>query len=111
MAYVAPNWRDGAPPALDAEALNAISQALAKLPMENGGTFATSGAAGLYNLINAAATMTSSTLASGDYVGVQDVSAGIGKRTTLSGQLDRQQRHGCKDCHRFLHRNWDLRCE
>lgn len=84
MAYVAPNWRDGAPPALDAEALNAISQALAKLPMENGGTFATSGAAGLYNLINAAATMTSSTLASGDYVGVQDVSAGIGKRTTLS---------------------------
>ena len=84
MAYVAPNWKNDAAPALDAEALNAISQALAKLPMENGGTFATSGAAGLYNLINAAATLTSSTLASGDYVGVQDVSAGTGKRTTRS---------------------------
>ena len=84
MAYVAPTWVNGQAPALDAEALNAISQALAKLPMENGGTFATSGAAGLYNLINAAETLTSSTLASGDYVGVQDVSAGTGKRTTLS---------------------------
>lgn len=84
MAYVAPTWVNGQAPALDAEALNAISQALAKLPMENGGTFATSGAAGLYNLINAAATLTSSTLSSGDYVGVQDVSAGTGKRTTLS---------------------------
>lgn len=83
MAYVAPNWVNGQAPALDAEALNAISQALAKLPMENGGTFATSGAAGLYNLINAAATLTSSTLASGDYVGVQDVSAGTGKRVTF----------------------------
>lgn len=84
MAYVAPTWVNGQAPALDAEALNAISQALEKLPMENGGTFATSGAAGLYNLINAAATLTSGTLASGDYIGIKDVSAGTGKQVTLS---------------------------
>jgi len=53
MAYVAPKWKNSGPPALDAAALQAISDTLAKVPIENGGTGATSAAAALHALISA----------------------------------------------------------
>lgn len=36
--YVAPNWENGTDPAIDADELRAISQALEWLPVANGGT-------------------------------------------------------------------------
>ncbi|MBQ3989527.1 MAG: hypothetical protein II630_01685 [Bacteroidales bacterium] len=53
-------------------------------PMDEGGTGATSGANGLYNLINAASAISSSEVADGDYVGVNDVSAATGKKITFA---------------------------
>lgn len=53
-------------------------------PMNEGGTGATSGANGLYNLINAATAISSSEIADGDYIGVDDVSASTGKKITVA---------------------------
>lgn len=52
-------------------------------PMNEGGTGATSGAVGLYNLINAATAISSSDVADGDYVGLLDTSATTGKKVTI----------------------------
>lgn len=54
------------------------------LPYGNGGTGATTLAAALYNLINGRTALTSSGVDSADYIPVQDVSAGTGKRILLS---------------------------
>ena len=53
-------------------------------PMTEGGTGATNGANGLYNLINAAGAISSSEVADGDYVGVNDVSAATSKKITFA---------------------------
>ncbi|MBQ2141407.1 MAG: hypothetical protein II433_09990 [Acidaminococcaceae bacterium] len=52
-------------------------------PVTEGGTGATSGAVGLYNLINAATALSSSGVADGDYVGILDTSATTGKKVTI----------------------------
>lgn len=53
-------------------------------PMDEGGTGATSGANGLYNLIDVATAISSSEIADGDYIGVNDVSAATGKKITFA---------------------------
>ena len=50
MAYSNVNWHDDTSPAIDAGHMNAISSTLAKVPIENGGTNATTAADALTNL-------------------------------------------------------------
>ena len=52
------------------------------LGISNGGTNATTGAKGLYNLVNPASVLT--TLADDDYIGVVDTSAATGKKITVA---------------------------
>lgn len=60
-----------------------VSAATGILPIANGGTGASSAQTALYNLINGRAALTSTGIATGDYIPVQDVSASTGKRITL----------------------------
>ena len=61
------------------------------LPMGNGGTGQTTAPLALNALIAACSTLTSSTLATEDYFGVEDVSASTGKRVTLANLLQYMQ--------------------
>lgn len=49
-AYVSPNWANNTSPYINASELNAISDTLAKVPIANGGTGATTASAALTNL-------------------------------------------------------------
>ena len=50
MAYTKPTWANGTSPAISATNLQAISDTLATVPVENGGTGATTAAGALTNL-------------------------------------------------------------
>lgn len=52
--------------------------------ISNGGTGSTSAAAALYALINGSSALTSSSIVTGDYIAIGDVSAATGKKITLS---------------------------
>ena len=57
------------------------------LPLANGGTGKSTAPLGLYALINGATALTSSTLATGDYLGIGDISAATGKKITVANLL------------------------
>lgn len=54
------------------------------LPISRGGTNSVSAGGSLYNLINGATALASTNLATGDYIGIGDVSASTGKKVTLT---------------------------
>lgn len=57
---------------------------LATLPIANGGTGKTTASASLYALINGCSALNATSLASTDYIAIGDVSAGTGKKVTVS---------------------------
>ena len=74
-----PKGDPGEPPtSMDASAITGI------LSLARGGTGQSTAAKALYALINGASTLTSATIATGDYIPVSDVSAATGKRITLT---------------------------
>ena len=74
-----PKGDPGEPPtSMDASAITGI------LSLARGGTGQSTAAKALYALINGATTLTSTTIATGDYIPVSDVSAATGKRITLA---------------------------
>lgn len=54
------------------------------VPLNQGGTGATSGSAGLYNLINSATALTASTISVNDFIPVGSTSSGTGRKITLA---------------------------
>lgn len=89
--YEAPTWVNGQAPAIDAAELQAICDTLANailasevVGLANGGTNASTAAAALFNLINGSSALGGANLANEDYIGVDDVSAGVGKKVALS---------------------------
>lgn len=74
-----PKGDPGEPPtSMDASAITGI------LSLARGGTGQSTAAKALYALISGASTLTSTTIATGDYIPVSDVSAATGKRITLA---------------------------
>ncbi len=74
-----PKGDPGEPPtSMDASAITGI------LSLARGGTGQSTAAKALYALINGASTLSSTTIATGDYIPVSDVSASTGKRITLA---------------------------
>lgn len=71
--YTAPTWNDGGTPAINASELQAMSDALAEKKESQ-----------LYEMISGSDYIAGGDIASGDLIGVVDVSAGTGKKTTLS---------------------------
>lgn len=65
--------------------LNISSRTTGTLPLSRGGTGGTSATSGLYNLINGSSTLT--TLATGDYIPLQDVSASNAKKITVNNLI------------------------
>ena len=63
------------------------SARLPTVPLTKGGTGQTTGAKGLYALINAASALTNTTIASGDYIALLDVSGTTGGKITLANLL------------------------
>lgn len=70
--------------AAEAKAAAEASAPVYPISVANGGTGKTSEADALYALINGAAALTSSGLATGDYIPIGDVSATTGKKVTLA---------------------------
>lgn len=74
-----PKGDPGEPPtSMDASAITGI------LSLAHGGTGQSTAAKALYALINGASTLSSTTIVTGDYIPVSDVSAATGKRITLA---------------------------
>lgn len=74
-----PKGDPGEPPtSMDASAITGI------LSLARGGTGQSTAAKALHALINGASTLSSTTIATGDYIPVSDVSAATGKRITLA---------------------------
>ena len=57
------------------------------VPIANGGTNGNTGAKAIYNLTNPCSALTSSTLATGDYIPLLDASASTGKKVTVTNLI------------------------
>lgn len=89
--YVNPGWTNGSTPALNATEMNAISNRLAALDADDPRSIATGGTGGatagagvnaLFSALDAAGT-----IADGDTIAMNDVSAGAGVKVTFSDFL------------------------